>query len=86
MSAKYTTSDKFLTASLAMITGEEPTAVAAKTEQRTRYSVIVSVHPTDDLEYVLHHHLLIRRMGKSVEEPRAGTGWISTSITGFTKK
>jgi hypothetical protein len=47
-----------------MITGEEPTAVAAKTEQRTRYSAIVSVHPTDDLEYVFHHHYAYQEDGK----------------------
>ena len=65
MKANYTTSDKFLSASLAMITGEEPTAVAAKTEQWTRYSAILSVHPIDDLEYVFHHHYAYQEDGKN---------------------
>lgn len=64
LSAKYTTKDTFFTGSLTMITGEEPTAVAVQTAQRTRYSAIVILRPTDRLEYVLHHHYAYQEDGK----------------------
>lgn len=64
MKAKYTSSDKFVTASFAVITGEEPTAVPTRFEQRTRYSAIVALNPTKDLEYVFHHYYAYQEDGK----------------------
>lgn len=64
LKAKYTMENNFLTASFGVITGEEPTAVPEKTEQRTRYSAIIGVNPTDDLEYVFHHHYAYQEDGK----------------------
>ena len=56
LKAQYMMENKFLMASFGVITGEEPTALAERTGQRTRYSAIIGVNPTDDLEYVFHHH------------------------------
>ena len=64
MKVKYTSSEKFVTASFAVITGEEPSAIPTRFEQRTRYSAIVALNPTKDLEYVFHHYYAYQEDGK----------------------
>lgn len=64
MKAAYASSEKFVTASFAVITGEEPSANPLRYEQRTRYSAILGVNPTKNLEYVFHHYYAYQEDGK----------------------
>jgi len=53
---KYVTTDQFFTGSLAVITGQEPSSIPGQFGLRTRYSALVTLRPTQRLEYTFHQH------------------------------
>ncbi len=50
--------------SMTVISGDEPGADPRDYENRTRYSLIFKLRPTEHLEYVFHHHLSVQQAGK----------------------
>lgn len=63
-SIKYSAPNDFWSLSFAMVTGNEPSAVATRFETRTRYSAIFTLHPAERWEYVFHHHYAYQNQGK----------------------
>lgn len=61
---KYTAPDNFWSAALAIATGDEPTANPDQFATRTRYSAIVTLQPTERIEYVFHQHYAYQEDGR----------------------
>ena len=61
--ASYTASNDFWSLSAAIISGSEPSAVPTDFENRTRYSVIFGLRPTERLQYDLHHNFTVQQKG-----------------------
>ncbi len=56
--------DNFWSAAFAIATGDEPTANPDQIATRTRYSAIVTLQPTERIEYVFHQHYAYQEDGR----------------------
>jgi len=61
---KYTAPDNFWSAAFAIATGDEPTVNPDQFATRTRYSAIVTLQPTERIEYVFHQHYAYQKDGR----------------------
>jgi len=61
--AKYSSTNKFVTGSLAVITGNEPTSIQGVFGNRTRYSAIITLKAILKFEYTIHQHFTYQENG-----------------------
>ena len=68
LAAEYTVPSNLWSLGGALTTGSEPTGHPNDVGNRTRYSVIFKLRPTDQWEYVLQHHFAFQKEGTVSEK------------------